>query len=259
MPMTHIRIAVIAGRSSFTRDTRALSTEVSTSATMPIGCTTMMGAKRSAVSWKTIARPSMIVPNSQLGRASSRSSCPPDNPAFSPVPWAASTFSTPRCCSCAPSERNTAPTTAMRIPSQGIELTNASTSSLVGITSSTRRIYRSSPRYPGRMAVLPIRITGDPVLHTRAQEVEEIDEGLSALVHDMEDTMSAAPGVGLAAPQVGIPLRLFVYNWRDEEGVLHRGTAINPQLLISPPPIGEADDDEDSEGCLSIPGERFPL
>ena len=109
------------------------------------------------------------------------------------------------------------------------------------------------------MAVLPIRITGDPVLHARAQEVEEIDEGLSALVHDMEDTMSAAPGVGLAAPQVGIPLRLFVYNWRDEEGTLHRGTAINPQLLISPPPIGEADVDDDSEGCLSIPGERFPL
>jgi peptide deformylase len=109
------------------------------------------------------------------------------------------------------------------------------------------------------MAVLPIRITGDPVLHARAQEVEEIDEGLSALVHDMEDTMSAAPGVGLAAPQVGIPLRLFVYNWRDEEGTLHRGTAINPQLLVSPPPIGLADADEDSEGCLSIPGERFPL
>ena len=61
------------------------------------------------------------------------------------------------------------------------------------------------------------------------------------------------------APQVGVPLRLFVYNWRDEEGVLHRGTAINPQLLVSPPPIGEADIDEDAEGCLSIPGERFPL
>ncbi len=109
------------------------------------------------------------------------------------------------------------------------------------------------------MAVLPIRITGDPVLHERAQEVEEIDEGLAALVHDMEDTMSTAPGVGLAAPQVGIPLRLFVYNWRDGEGVLHRGTAINPQLLISPPPVGVADPDEDSEGCLSVPGERFPL
>jgi peptide deformylase len=52
---------------------------------------------------------------------------------------------------------------------------------------------------------------------------------------------------------------LFVYNWRDDHGVLHRGTAINPELLITPAPIGEPDDEADSEGCLSIPGLRFPL
>jgi peptide deformylase len=109
------------------------------------------------------------------------------------------------------------------------------------------------------MAVLPIVITGDPVLHSVALPVEEIDESLATLVHDMEDTMSAAPGVGLAAPQVGVSLRLFVYNWRDDHGVLHRGTAINPELLITPGPIGEPDDEADSEGCLSIPGLRFPL
>ena len=68
------------------------------------------------------------------------------------------------------------------------------------------------------MAVLPIVITGDPVLHSAALPVEEIDESLATLVHDMEDTMSAAPGVGLAAPQVGVSLRLFVYNWRDGNG-----------------------------------------
>ena len=109
------------------------------------------------------------------------------------------------------------------------------------------------------MAVLPIIITGDPVLHSAALPVEEIDESLATLVHDMEDTMSAAPGVGLAAPQVGVSLRLFVYNWRDDHGILHRGTAINPELLITPAPIGEPDDEADSEGCLSIPGLRFPL
>jgi peptide deformylase len=109
------------------------------------------------------------------------------------------------------------------------------------------------------MAVLPIVITGDPVLHAPAHAVEEIDESLATLVHDMEDTMSAAPGVGLAAPQVGVPLRLFVYNWRDDDGMLHRGTAINPVLLITPGPVGEPDDDADSEGCLSLPGLRFPL
>lgn len=109
------------------------------------------------------------------------------------------------------------------------------------------------------MAVLPIRITGDPVLHTPAREVERIDDDIRSLVHDMDETRAAAPGVGLAAPQVGVPLRLFVYHWEDEEGVLHAGTAINPELLVSPPPVGLADADEDSEGCLSIPGERFPL
>ncbi|HLU64068.1 MAG TPA: peptide deformylase [Protaetiibacter sp.] len=109
------------------------------------------------------------------------------------------------------------------------------------------------------MAVLPIRITGDHVLHTPAREVETIDDTVRTLVRDMEDTMFAAPGVGLAAPQVGVPLRLFVYHWQEEGGAVHRGTAINPQLLISPPPVGVPDLDEDSEGCLSIPGERFPL
>jgi peptide deformylase len=109
------------------------------------------------------------------------------------------------------------------------------------------------------MAVLPIRITGDPVLHEAASEVTEFDENLSTLVADMFDTMAAAPGVGLAAPQVGVPLRLFVYNWSDDDETLWRGVAINPELWITPTPTGEADEETESEGCLSIPGERFPL
>lgn len=109
------------------------------------------------------------------------------------------------------------------------------------------------------MAVLPIRITGDPVLHSPALPVTSFDAELHTLVSDMFDTMAEAPGVGLAAPQVGVPLRLFVYNWHDENERLWRGVAINPELLISPTPIGPADEDDDSEGCLSIPGERYPL
>jgi len=109
------------------------------------------------------------------------------------------------------------------------------------------------------MAVLPIRITGDPVLHSPASPVVKFDKKLATLVRDMEDTMAAAPGVGLAAPQVGVPLRVFVFNWRDDEGVLHRGTAINPELWISPPTVEELDEENESEGCLSIPGERFAL
>jgi peptide deformylase len=109
------------------------------------------------------------------------------------------------------------------------------------------------------MAVLPIRISGDPVLHSAAQPVTSVDESLATLIADMFDTMAAAPGVGLAAPQVGVALRLFVYNWTDDDGVLWRGTAINPELWITPTPTGEADEDHESEGCLSIPGERVPL
>jgi peptide deformylase len=109
------------------------------------------------------------------------------------------------------------------------------------------------------MAVLPIRISGDPVLHSPAAPVTEIDETLRILVADMFETMAAAPGVGLAAPQVGVGSRVFVYNWTDDDDTLWHGAAINPTLFITPTPIGEADEETESEGCLSIPGERFPL
>ncbi|GAA0995736.1 peptide deformylase [Subtercola frigoramans] len=109
------------------------------------------------------------------------------------------------------------------------------------------------------MTVLPIRISGDPVLHSPAVAVTEFDDELRTLVSDMIDTMHAAPGVGLAAPQVGVSLRLFVYEYTDSDGLVHSGTAINPVLLVSPPPVADTDDDADEEGCLSFPGERFPL
>ncbi len=109
------------------------------------------------------------------------------------------------------------------------------------------------------MAVLPIRITGDPVLHERAVEVTEFGAELRTLIADMVDTMHEAPGVGLAAPQVGAGVRLFIWQWMDDADVVHAGTAVNPVLWITPTPTGEADEDEESEGCLSIPGERFAL
>jgi peptide deformylase len=109
------------------------------------------------------------------------------------------------------------------------------------------------------MAILPIRITGDPVLHEPARPVTRFDDELRTLVADMYETVLAAPGVGLAAPQVGVPLRLFVYNYPADDGTERRGVAINPDLLISPAPVDEPDEDADAEGCLSVPGERFPL
>jgi peptide deformylase len=108
------------------------------------------------------------------------------------------------------------------------------------------------------MAVLPIIITGDPVLHTPASPVTEFDETLTTLVADMYDTMVAAPGVGLAAPQVGVGLRVFVYEW-FADGEHFRGEAINPELWQSPLTVDELDEEGESEGCLSIPGERAPL
>jgi len=109
------------------------------------------------------------------------------------------------------------------------------------------------------MAVLPIRITGDPALHRVAADVIDFDDSLRELVSDLFETMETAPGVGLAAPQVGVGLRLFVYDWTDDDSTVHRGVAINPRLWLSPMAVGEADEDNESEGCLSIPGERFPL
>ena len=111
------------------------------------------------------------------------------------------------------------------------------------------------------MTILPITITGAPVLHAPAAPVDEITDDVRTLVADMFETMDAAPGVGLAAPQVGVGRRIFVYSWEDEEGVLARGVAINPELWLAPTvpeSIEELDEDEE-EGCLSFPGERFAL
>lgn len=71
-------------------------------------------------------------------------------------------------------------------------------------------------------------------------------------------TMEKAPGVGLAAPQIGVGLRIFVFDW-ESEGERVRGVAINPTLTLSQVSSDWPDEDTESEGCLSIPGERYPL
>lgn len=109
------------------------------------------------------------------------------------------------------------------------------------------------------MAVLPIVIMGEPVLHSPATRVSEITDAVRALVSDMYETMDAAPGVGLAAPQVGVGLRVYVYSYEDDEGSRWRGEIINPELWMIPTEPGRPDEEHESEGCLSFPGERFPL
>jgi peptide deformylase len=93
------------------------------------------------------------------------------------------------------------------------------------------------------MSIKPIRLFGDPVLATPALPVTDYDKELRTLVADLIDTMHEAPGAGLAAPQIGVSLRVFVWDVDDQVGHL-----INPTLDLS----SEMQDGE--EGCLSFPG-----
>ena len=93
------------------------------------------------------------------------------------------------------------------------------------------------------MSVKPIRLFGDPVLRMMAQPVTTFDLELRNLVKDLTDTMLEAPGAGLAAPQLGVSLRVFTYNVEGELGHL-----INPELTLS------EERQDGPEGCLSLPG-----
>ena len=96
------------------------------------------------------------------------------------------------------------------------------------------------------MAIQPIRFFGDPVLTTPASEVVDFDKELQRLVKDLTETMLDAPGAGLAAPQIGVPLRVFV--WDVDETLGH---LINPTLTLS------QEMQEGEEGCLSFPELRY--
>ena len=93
------------------------------------------------------------------------------------------------------------------------------------------------------MSVRDIRLFGDPVLRTIAAPVVDFDKQLRQLVQDLTDTMLEAPGSGLAAPQIGVGLRVFTWHVDGELGHL-----VNPQLTLS------EEVQDGPEGCLSIPG-----
>lgn len=95
------------------------------------------------------------------------------------------------------------------------------------------------------MAIYPIRVRGDVVLRTPAATVEVFDDRLRKLVEDMIETMYEAPGVGLAAPQIGISKRIFVYDPHDGSG---------PRAVVNPEILETSGEFEYDEGCLSVPG-----
>lgn len=96
------------------------------------------------------------------------------------------------------------------------------------------------------MPVQPIRLFGDPILRTPAEPVVDFDKELRTLVRDLTDTMLDAPGAGLAAPQLGVGLRVFTWCVDGEVGHL-----VNPSLSLTD------EEQEGPEGCLSFPGLRF--
>jgi peptide deformylase len=98
------------------------------------------------------------------------------------------------------------------------------------------------------MAIFPIRVFGDPVLRQRAAEVEDIDSRIVRLSEEMIETMRDAPGVGLAAPQVGIERRIFVYDVGD-----------GPETVINPEIVESDGEWEYEEGCLSVPDLHWPI
>ena len=97
------------------------------------------------------------------------------------------------------------------------------------------------------MPVQPIRLFGDPILRTPAAPVTDFDKELRILVKDLTETMVEAPGVGLAAPQIGVSLRVFTYHVGEDEP----GHLVNPTLELS------TDEQDGEEGCLSVPGLSF--
>ena len=136
------------------------------------------------------------------------------------------------------------------------------------------------------MSILQIYIRGEPVLHRVADPVERFDSSLTDLVADMTDTMHAAPGVGLGAPQGGVGLQLFVWSYRGggpfdrryrDALALDRaptlgfndamsGVVVNPTLDLVWDEAGagailpdEPDIADEAEGCLSVPGVTYPL
>ncbi len=101
---------------------------------------------------------------------------------------------------------------------------------------------------PAEMALYPIRTFGDPVLRTPAEPVDDVSSALERLIDDMLETMYDAPGVGLAAPQIGVSKRIFVADVGD-----------GPFVMVNPEIVETSGAWEFDEGCLSVPGKWWAI
>jgi len=100
------------------------------------------------------------------------------------------------------------------------------------------------------MALYPIRTYGDPVLRMKPKPVEDVDDKIRTLVTDMIETMYDAPGVGLAANQIGVMKQIAVFDAQDELG---------PRVMINPEILEASGEWEYEEGCLSVPGYSWEI
>ncbi|MEV0220511.1 peptide deformylase [Streptomyces sp. NPDC050704] len=111
--------------------------------------------------------------------------------------------------------------------------------------------------YRARGTSRPITVVGNPVLHKECKDITEFGPELEQLVADMFASQHAAEGVGLAANQIGVDLKVFVYDCPDDDGKRHTGVVCNPVLVELPAERRQLD--ESNEGCLSVPTAYAPL
>lgn len=109
---------------------------------------------------------------------------------------------------------------------------------------------RQQPPTSHFFMIFPIRTFGDPVLRLPANPVKQVDDGVRRLVTDMIETMYDAPGVGLAAPQIGVSRAVIVFDPQDGEGA---------RVLVNPELVETSGEFEYEEGCLSVPGYYWPI
>jgi peptide deformylase len=121
-----------------------------------------------------------------------------------------------------------------------------------GFVDDTRDCEARETAHRERGTARPITVVGNPVLHKECKDVTSFDDELASLIDDMFASQRAAEGVGLAANQIGVDLKVFVYDCMDDEGVRHVGAVCNP--VLDELPASRRSLDDSNEGCLSVPG-----